>query len=67
MDKLTEAMTTKVTSDVAELFMRLAAVDGLSASELLRSLIDAHIHKKQDEFILLQRAFTKQGLPQQQG
>lgn len=64
MDKLTEALTVKVTSDVAELFMRLASVDGLNASELLRLLIDTHIHKKQDEFILLQRAFNKQGLPE---
>lgn len=63
-EKLTEQLTVKVSEEMANLVHRLACADGISAADLLRSLIEGHIAKKHDEYILLSKAFGGIGKPE---
>lgn len=62
-EKLSEQITVKVSESVSNTFTRLANVEGVSPSDLLRNLIDVYIQKKHEDFILLSKAFAIQVNP----
>lgn len=58
MDKLIDAVTIRISHDDHEALRRLADVDGLGVSELIRSLIDSHVAMKQRQYEALHAAFS---------
>lgn len=61
-EKLTDQIGLKVTEDMALAFHRLAAIEGKSSAELLRSLIDQYLDKKHHEYMVLKRVFEAKGI-----
>ena len=57
MEKLLDAVTIRLSSDDHASLRLVADADGMSVSELLRSLIDAHMAEKRRQFESLQAAF----------
>ena len=56
-EKLIDAVTIRLSHEDHEALRRLADVDGMGVSELLRTLIDAHMAEKRRQFESLQAAF----------
>lgn len=56
-EKLIDAVTIRLSHEDHEALRRLADVDGMGVSELLRTLIDSHMAAKRRQFESLQAAF----------
>jgi predicted DNA-binding protein len=57
MEKLLDEMTVKLGRDAKRTLVALAEMDGLSASELVRNLIQRHIDDREQHFRALNTVF----------
>lgn len=55
-EKLLDAVTIRLSHDDHEALRRLADVDGMGVSELIRSLIDSHVALKRRQYEALHAA-----------